>query len=299
MVSPCSVFFRFLIFVTGVVFTIQCVSSAPLCPLQLDVFRNSLQLQCSLGISPNPLIRVDGEFLDRALSSKQGNTYASVLFYASWCPFSRSMHPTFEVLSSMFPQMEHFAIEQSSALPSVFSRYGIHSLPSILLVNQTSRLQYHGPKDLHSLVHFYQKTTELEPVGYFAEVESASLGGSDELIMQSWNQLSLRQMIQYEPYLVFAVFFLCLRLLISILPEVLSRLKAFWESYVPHLNMGIFGETSQILGRALHMVDVRSVLTKLRLCKTRNFREGAKNARVWASLASVSLGESSSSRASS
>lgn len=136
-------------------------------------------------------------------------------------------------------------------------------------------------------------------MGYFAEVESASLGGSDGLIMQSWNRLSLRQMIQYEPYLVFAVFFLCLRLLISILPEVLSRLKAFWESYVPHLNMGIFGETSQILGRALHMVDVRSVLTKLRLCKTRNFREGAKNARVWASLASVSLGESSSSRASS
>ncbi|XP_031264862.1 5'-adenylylsulfate reductase-like 7 [Pistacia vera] len=242
---------------------------------------------------------LDGEFLDRALSSKQRDTYTSVLFYASWCPFSRSMHPTFEVLSSMFPQMEHFAIEQSSALPSVFSRYGVHSLPSILLVNQTSKLRYRGPKDLHSLVQFYQKTTGLEPVEYFAEDESASLGRSDELIMQSWNRSSLRQMIQNKPYLVFSVFFLCLRLLISIFPEVSSRLKAFWDSYVPHLNLEIFGETSQIFGRALHMIDVRRVLTKLRLCKTRNFREGAKNARVWASLASVSLGESSSSRSSS
>lgn len=135
-----------------------------------------------------------------------------------------------------------------------------------------------------------------EPVEYFAEDESASMGVSDGLIMQSWNRSSLRQMIWSEPYLVFAVFFLCLRVLISIFPDVLSHLKAFWDSYVPHLNLEIFGETSQIFGRALHMIDVRRVLTRLRLCKTRNFHEGAKNARVWASLASVSLGEPSSSR---
>lgn len=42
---------------------------------------------------------------------------------------------------------------------SVFSRYGIHSLPSLLMVNQTSKVQYHGPKDLQSLVQFYEKTT--------------------------------------------------------------------------------------------------------------------------------------------
>ncbi|XP_044483422.1 5'-adenylylsulfate reductase-like 7 [Mangifera indica] len=296
MVSSCSGFIRFVLSVSVLVFTIRCVSSAPLCPLQSDVFRNSLQSQCSVGISPNPPIQVDGEFLDRALTSKQRNNYDSVLFYASWCPISHNMHSTFEVLSSMFPQMEHFAIEQSSALPSLYSRYGIHSLPSILLVNQTSRLRYRGPKDLHSLVQFYQKTTGFEPVEYFAEDESASMGVSDGLIMQSWNRSSLRQMIWSEPYLVFAVFFLCLRVLISIFPDVLSHLKAFWDSYVPHLNLEIFGETSQIFGRALHMIDVRRVLTRLRLCKTRNFHEGAKNARVWASLASVSLGEPSSSR---
>lgn len=134
---------------------------------------------------------------------------------------------------------------------------------------------------------------------YFAEDETISLGASDKLIMQSWRGLCLREMIQREPYLVFAVFFLCVRLLISIFPEILSRLNAFWVSYVPHFNLEIFGETSQIFGRALHMIDVRRVWTKLRFCKTRNFHQGAKNARVWASLASVSLGESSSSRSSS
>lgn len=42
---------------------------------------------------------------------------------------------------------------------SVFSRHGIPSFPSILIVNQTSRVRYHGPKDFLSLVQFYQKIT--------------------------------------------------------------------------------------------------------------------------------------------
>jgi len=42
---------------------------------------------------------------------------------------------------------------------SIFSRYGIHSLPSVLMVNGTSRVRYRGPKNLDSLVKFYKKTT--------------------------------------------------------------------------------------------------------------------------------------------
>ncbi|KAH7571701.1 hypothetical protein JRO89_XS04G0121500 [Xanthoceras sorbifolium] len=270
---------------------IRCVSqSSPIALRSWDLSKPS---------SPGVTV-VDGSSLDRALTSKQRNGYTSVLFYASWCPFSRRVLPTFELLSSMFPQMDHFAIEQSAALPSLFSRYGIHSLPSILLVNQTSRLRYRGPKDLCALVQFYEETTGLRPVEYFAKDESMGLVDSDKVITQTSIGSSLREMIRREPYLVFAVLFLCLRMLIFIFPEVISCLKAFWASYVPHLNLEIFGETSQLFGRALHMIDVRRVWTKLRLCKTRNFHEGAKNARVWASsLASVSLGESSSSRTSS
>lgn len=58
-----------------------------------------------------------GDLLDRTLSSKGANTYTSVLFYASWCPFSHNVHSTFGVLSSMFPQIEHLAVEESSVEP--------------------------------------------------------------------------------------------------------------------------------------------------------------------------------------
>lgn len=140
----------------------------------------------------------------------------------------------------------------------------------------------------------------LEPVQYFTEDQPISLESGEKSIFLSSNSLSLMEILKREPYLVFSISFLCLRLLLGIFPEVLSQLKAFWVSYIPHFNVGIFAETSQIMGRILHMIDVRRVWTKLRLCKTRNFHEGAKNARVWASsFASVALGESSSAISSS
>lgn len=275
-------------------------SSSALCPKESNLFLYALQSQCPLAISPNPPIQVDGDFLDRALASKWRNEYSSILFYASWCPFSRSVLPTYETLNSMFPQIEHLMVEKSSAMPSIFSRYGIHSLPSILMVNGTSRVRYRGPKNLVSLVQFYKKTTGLEPVQYFAEDNPISLESGGKSIILSSNSLSLKEILKREPYLVFSIMFLCLRLLACIFPQVLSRLKAFWVIYIPHFKLEIFGETSQIMGRIVHMIDMRGVWTKLRLFKTRNFHQGAKNARVWASsLASVALGESSSARSSS
>lgn len=141
----------------------------------------------------------------------------------------------------------------------------------------------------------------LEPVFYIDEEQPISLESSEKSILQSMNgsALKVREISKKEPYLVFSILFLCFRVFLSIFPRVLSQLKAFWVSYVPHLNLGIIRETSQIIGRVSHMIDVSSFWTKLRQCKTRNLREGARNARVWASsLASVSLGESSSVRSS-
>ncbi|XVF42559.1 hypothetical protein PTKIN_Ptkin01aG0373100 [Pterospermum kingtungense] len=288
-----------LFYITGL-YLIRCVLGSSICSLEADVFIKNLNFQCSPSISPIPPLEVNGNFLDRALTSKQRNDYTSVLFYASWCPFSRSLRPKFDILSSMFPQVEHLAVEQSSALPSIFSRYGIHSLPSILIMNQTSRIRYRGPKELPSIVQFYERTTGYEPVQYIAEEETVVSGDQNKFMIRSWNELFPMQIVKQEPYLAFSMLFLCLRVLLSIVPEIWSRLKAFRVSYAPHLNLEIFDVTSQLLTRARHMVDVRRVWTKLRLCKTRNFHQRAKSARVWASsLASVSLGESSSGRSSS
>lgn len=42
---------------------------------------------------------------------------------------------------------------------SILSRYGIHSVPSLLIVNQTTRIRHRGSEDLQSLVTFYKRTT--------------------------------------------------------------------------------------------------------------------------------------------
>lgn len=272
-------------------------SSSSLCLPEPLSFRFNLQSQCPISIPSNPPLQVDGNFVEGILSGRNKIEYISILFYASWCPFSREMLPQFEILSSMFPQVEHFVLEQSSALPSLFSKYGIHSLPAILLVNQTSRLRYHGPNNLLSLSEFYERNTRFEAISNIVAQPSNIM--SDENSTTNLFGLSLKETWSREPYLLFSVLFLCLRLLHFVFPMIISRLRAFWASSIPHLNIQIFGETSQVMGRVLQVIDVRRVWTKLRLCKTRYFHERARSAGVWASsLASVSLGESSSARSS-
>lgn len=236
--------------------------------------------------------KIDGETLDRALSSKPTNLYTVVLFYASWCPFSHGVRANFDVLSSMFPQIRHLAVEQSSAMPSIFSRYGIHSLPTILIVNQTARMWYLGQKDLSSLVLFYKRTTGLEPV----QCMTGDQSGTSEA-RHPWSEPSLKDALRREPYLGFSVLFLCLRAFLYFYPELLSRLTFLWVSCIPHPSLDILRESSQLLGRILHLIDVKRGWSKLKQTKTRNFHKGAKSARVWASsLTSVSLGETSSGR---
>ncbi|QCD94228.1 hypothetical protein DEO72_LG5g2309 [Vigna unguiculata] len=240
---------------------------------------------------------VDGNFLDGVLSARKSVEYISILFYASWCPFSQKMLPQFETLSSMFPQIEHLIIEQSSALPSLFSRYGIHNLPAILLVNQTSVLRYHGPNNLLPVSEFYERNTGIAAIINVVDQPSSMTMTSDENSAMNLFGLSLNETWSRDPYLVFSVLFLCLRLLLFVFPKIVSRLRAFWVSCIPHLNLQIFGETSQVMGRVLQVIDVRRIWNRLRLCKIRIFQERARSARAWASsLASVSLGESSSAR---
>ncbi|KAG2273162.1 hypothetical protein Bca52824_067717 [Brassica carinata] len=203
-------------------------------------------------------------------------------FYASWCPFSLAVRPKFVTLSSMFPQIHHFALEPSQALPSVFSRYGIHSLPSILIVNQTSKARYHGRKDLTSLIEFYEESTGLKPVQYVAEAEPATSLDTTDVghVLEKFSNEILSW---------YSLLFICLQMVILVFPIAETRVKALWASYVSNLNLERFGEISQLFSRALHMVDVRRLWLKLRLVKTRNFHERAKNAQAWASsLRSVS-----------
>ncbi|CAL5369929.1 unnamed protein product [Camellia sinensis] len=266
------------------------------CSPQSNKFIHDLQFQCPTTISSSSPLEMDGESLDRAFSSGHTHVYTAVLFYASGCPFSSVVQTKFAALSSMFPQIKHVIIEQSSAMPSIFSRYGIHSLPSILMVNRTTRVRHHGPKDLCSFVHFYKRTTGLDPVVDLIE-DQGSYSDSGHKLLPSWKGNSLKEMLMREPYLVFSVMFFFFRVLLYFFPEIIHHVIALWSTFVPHLNVRIFGESSQILGRVLYLIDVKRVWCKLKLCKTRKFHDGARSARVWASsLASVSLGKTSSPR---
>ncbi|XP_047159636.1 5'-adenylylsulfate reductase-like 5 [Vigna umbellata] len=251
-------------------------------------FLYDLHSQCSLIVSPNPPLQVDGNFIEGVLSSRKRVGYVSVLFYASWCPFSHRILPEFEILSSMFPQVEHVALEQSSALPSLYSKYGIHSLPAILLVNRTSRVRYHGPNNLDSLVEFYARNTGLEARDKVVVGELSNLMSDEHSTIKGF---SLGEISRREPYLALSILFLCLRIILSVFPTIMPHLKAFCSSYFNHLS---FQKLGQVMERVLHVMDVKRIWTKLELCKSRSFHERARSARVWASsLASVSLGDSS------
>ena len=109
---------------------------------------------------------------------------------------------------------------------------------------------------------------------------------------------SLREMAKDEPYLLAAVLFIIVKVAAHFIPVVMSHLRAFLVVRVQNLNLGICRGSNQLLERALNVLDMRRLWSKLRLSnKATDLRKGASNARAWASsFASVSLGEPSSPR---
>ncbi|KAI5066808.1 hypothetical protein GOP47_0017336 [Adiantum capillus-veneris] len=125
----------------------------------IDGDGNSLYADIAPGVA-----EVNGTTLERVLSilqSKQ-DAYAAILFYASWCPFSRTLRPLFDTLSSTFPGIYHIAVEDSAIQPSALSQYGVHSFPVLFLYNKAVRVRYHGPRMLDAISDFYKDITGLK-----------------------------------------------------------------------------------------------------------------------------------------
>ncbi|XP_071721056.1 5'-adenylylsulfate reductase-like 7 [Rutidosis leptorrhynchoides] len=269
---------------TWLLMLIQCSSfaySSLSCP-KTTPFLNDLKFQCPTSVMYISPLEVNAESFDKVLSSNHMNSYVSILFYASSCPFSNAIQPKFDALSTMYPQIKHVMVEQSSVPPVVFSRHGIHGVPSMLLVNRTSRMRHHGPKDINSLVHFYKKTTGLEPVIDLTGDQIIFPENKSE-VPESHNNTQLKTLVSNEPYLIFSIFFIFLKAILYVFPNIVSNLIALWLAYIPHLNLSIFGESRQLLGRVLHLVDFERLFNKLKLIKSRPFLNGAKRARAWTS----------------
>jgi len=269
----------------------------PTCPRIVGPpFVDALGSRCPRArIEPSQPLEVTGDAFDKELKLRHSGASYSILFYAAWCPFSSKFRPIFEALSTMFPQIHHLAVEESSAMPSLFSRYGVHAFPAILLVNETTMVRYRGTKDLQSLIDFYKETTGLNPIAHVDVIQQESPGSLGSVMPGG---RSLRKMAKDEPFVFLSVLFIILKVAAHFVPTVISRLRAFLTVRVTNLNLGIRRGSSQLMERALTVLDVKRLWSKLRLSsKTRDLRKGASNARAWASsFASVSLGEPSSSR---
>ncbi|XP_008782161.2 5'-adenylylsulfate reductase-like 4 [Phoenix dactylifera] len=234
--------------------------------------------------------------LSRALQliySMQGASVA-VLFYASWCPFSKIFRPSFDVLSSLYPTVRHFAVEESLIGRSILSRYGVRGFPTLFIMNCTYRVQYHGSRRTNSLVAFYSDITGIKPESLDPSSLEVTVGSSSlvEFVEEtnrkncpySWSRTP-EKLLQQNTYLALATFFLLLRLLYFLL----SKLNAWWRC-TRHASLMSLWDCSQA-----YFVQAKQVFCRLNPCKR---SKGAMNAKSWASktLASVSIGEPSSAR---
>ncbi|KAJ8648057.1 hypothetical protein MRB53_001080 [Persea americana] len=279
-------------------------SDAAICPAASPV-NSILQLPDSCSDSDRDPIGVtegDEVSLQKAsiLVHKDTHKFVSVLFYASWCPFSRTLRTNFTILSSLFPTIRHIAIEESSIRPSILSRYGVHGFPTLFVLNSTMRVRYRGSRTLDSLMAFYNDVTG---------IRAASLDGN--MFERIWDQLNLtkiasteqecpfswarspEKLLQQETYLALAIAFVLLRLIYILLPTVRVCLERAWRGRMRNMSLMRFWEHPK--SRLEHAVQV---LSRRKSSKRSNLQEGAMNAKAWASksLATVAISEASSSR---
>ncbi|KAH9624458.1 hypothetical protein KSS87_008148 [Heliosperma pusillum] len=253
------------------------------------------------------VIEGDEGSLQRALRLvySKSNDYVAVLFYASWCPFSRNFRPSFSILSTLYPSIPHFAIEESAIKPSILSKYGVHGFPTLYLLNSTMRVRYRGSRSMSSLVHFYNDVVGIEgdprdelPFDKIVSASNQERNDNSEIENYpfSWAKY-LENLFQRETYLALATTFVLLRLVFVLIPYVLEFARCTWRRYMEHVRVTALWEYP-----LRYLNKSKQVLSSCRgPRKGSNFQEGAINARAWASksLASaVSIGgDASASRA--
>lgn len=258
---------------------------------------------------------VNGSTLDRALIlfQRRNDSYAVVLVYAKWCPFSKTLRATFDTVSSQFPGIYHFAVEDSVLRPSSLSQFGLHSFPALFIHNKTHRVRYYGARTVESITQFYRNITGLEPVdashihtdkvALIEQLSTVRVPNRKESCPYPWAK-SPDMWLRDDIYLALAVAFLSLRLVFYLLPKLLIGIKSIW------IKIGISGQVHRGLHRKMGdlkeeprinpLARSMSVSSRKKEIVLEN-KENGKGVLVvpgWSSssLATVTLAEGSSSR---
>ncbi|XP_022773145.1 5'-adenylylsulfate reductase-like 4 [Durio zibethinus] len=265
------------------------------CPIHSD-FSESIDF---VGVAEG-----DEVSLQKALNMvhKNSHEYVAVLFYASWCPFSRSFRPSFSILSSSYPSIPHFAIEESAVRPSILSKYGVHGFPTLFLLNSMMRVRYHGNRSFESLGAFYSDVTgiknkspdktSVDKIGHLSNNEEHN-STEQESCPFSWAR-SPENLFRQETYLALATTFVVFRLLYLFYPTLLVLSQFTLRRLIRNVKLGsLLEHPVAYLKRAIQLFN-----SLKEPCKRSNL-QGAMNARAWASksLATVSIGDANTSRA--
>ncbi|KAJ7547510.1 hypothetical protein O6H91_08G088800 [Diphasiastrum complanatum] len=191
--------------------------------------------------APSRILELNETTLDQALALLRSNgTFMMVLFYADWCPFSKELLPTYEVLSSLFPSVYHVAVEGTNLRSSVLSKYGVHSFPLLFLYNKASRERYQGTRALQDLIIFLKNATGVKPLNQ-ENSAGTQIGRLSDFVKETDLSKEFcpfsqgRKWLQNDTYLILATWFLVLRVLLPFLPWASSKLKRFWNRCHVHL----------------------------------------------------------------
>lgn len=184
-------------------------TAPPVCPVPT--------LQDLLLTAP-AVTELDEATLEQALATvrSSNDSHMAVLYYASWCPFSKQLRPVFKSLSLMFPVIQHVEVEESAIRPGLLSKYGVHSFPVLYLYSGTSRFRYSGLRTPTDISTFYYNVTGLQP-------------WTSKPIFVEEPELSTSDKFQTDTYLALATWFLVLRALLYVLPAAVTRVRNFWN----------------------------------------------------------------------
>ncbi|KAL6504234.1 5'-adenylylsulfate reductase-like 4 [Orobanche gracilis] len=194
--------------------------SPAVCPLNsvkdiIFASQNDVCSVCETGFSHTTcVIEGDEATLQKALNviHKNEHDYVALLFYSSWCPFSASFKPSFSVLSSIFPPIPHFAIEESSVRPSGIKVSSDRVSKSKIICSGCDE------KD----------------------------DNNQETCPFPWAK-SPENLFQQETYLTMATLFVILRLLYFFYPTLRKWAQLAWRRYTMNVSVNGLWEINQVV----------------------------------------------------
>lgn len=93
------------------------------------------------------------------------NTFILVGLFAEWCPFSSAFRPVFEsgvkTMTEQFKDKVDIVMINSATSPNILKKLSVNKFPTVLLLKEKKFFkEFHGKRDVQSLIEFLKKHTD-------------------------------------------------------------------------------------------------------------------------------------------